>query len=145
MKNNPVFLMNGAELAVLFDKSANTISAWTAKGMPVFKHGTLGKEHSYRPPHAFCWYLGKEALELKKLPLMDTLTMTLLGNALMAHDAELYSFAEWKPRAVKLTRALGYPAGAFDTALGELIATGMLVHVWPRTRPAATSIAVTDG
>lgn len=132
MAKKTPFLMSGAGLAELFGKSRNTISAWTNAGMPVHKRGDFGKEHQYIARHAMTWFIAKEILAKKGRDIMDTLPMVLFGDAVTAHNAEIYGFAQWKPRGLNAARELGYNEKAFDKAIGELIESGLLTWAFSR-------------
>ncbi len=134
MAKKTPFLMSGAGLAEFFGKSRNTISAWTDKGMPVYKRGAFGKEHQYNGRHAVCWYIGKEILEKKGRSLLNTLPTVLFGDAVTADDAEIHGYAQWRPRGLTLAKELGYSEKDFERALGELIESGLLAYAFFPTR-----------
>lgn len=130
-KSDHSVLCNGGFLAELLNASRNTISAWTAQGMPLHKRGERGEEHAYNMAHCFRWSLARDIANQRNIGPLDALAMVLLGDAIMARE-DLTSFAQWKPRAMKIVKEMDRTERDFDVALGQLINSGLLAQTWSK-------------
>ena len=122
----------GNKVAKLFDVSANTVSAWTQKGMPVEAVGTRGKPSRYNLPDVFLWNLAHGIVVKRRKKVLDTLPMMLLGDTIVAADDGVRGYARWRPRGVALAERLGFSEGEFHAAIGELIEGELIALAWQR-------------
>ena len=84
----PENLLTRTELAKQLDRNRQTITKWTAAGMPVAKRGSRGKPHLYRVSVVLAWLAARDEIAKsgQALDLTQQRARKELAQALLAEQ-----------------------------------------------------------